>query len=355
MAILIYGANGYTGELIAELAKSRGTEVILAGRNAAAVQEIADSLGFEARIFSLDQPAQVDAGLAGITVVLHCAGPFVHTAGPMMDACLRLGIHYLDITGEIPVFEAAASRDSQAKQKNIMILPGTGFDVVPTDSLAANLKAALPSATHLNLGFKTKGGLSRGTAKTAVEHMEKGGMIREDGRIRVVPNAYEVRKIDFGEGELSAVTIPWGDVSTGFYSTGIPNIKVFLAMPPKTIANMKRGRYLGWLLGMPFVKRYLKKQIDKRPAGPDQNTRTSGYVLLWGEAWDDQGNHITARLKTMEGYKLTSIMALDIAEKVMAGNWKAGFQTPSNAYGKDLVFEVEGSEWLDAPAPVTAG
>src|ERR1700722_9350476 len=98
---LIYGANGYTGGLIARSAVARGHRPIVAGRNAAAVTALAGELGVEGRCFSLDDPAALDAGLEGMTIVLHCAGPFAHTARPMAEACLRRGVHYLDVTGEI--------------------------------------------------------------------------------------------------------------------------------------------------------------------------------------------------------------------------------------------------------------
>jgi saccharopine dehydrogenase (NAD+, L-lysine-forming) len=134
---LIYGANGYTGRLIARHAVECGQRPILAGRNAPAVEKIAGALGLDARAFDLGDPAAVDRGLAGLRAVLHCAGPFAHTSRPMVDGCLRNGVTYLDITGEVTVFEACAARDAEARLAGIMLMPGVGFDVVPSDCLAA--------------------------------------------------------------------------------------------------------------------------------------------------------------------------------------------------------------------------
>ena len=150
---LLYGANGYTGQLIAREAVVRGQRPILAGRNAEAVTALARQLGLEHRIFSLDDAAATCAGLEGVTAVLHCAGPFAHTARPMIDACLEARVHYLDITGEISVFEMAAVRDTEAMAAGVMLLPGAGFDVVPSDCLALHLHRRLPTATHLALAF----------------------------------------------------------------------------------------------------------------------------------------------------------------------------------------------------------
>ena len=142
---LIYGANGYTGSLIARTAINQGLRPILAARNAVAVERLGRELGLEYRVFDLDDPVILEKRFQGLSAVLHCAGPFVHTSKPLADACLRSGVHYLDVTGEVSVFEALAARDGEAKASGIMLLPGAGFDVVPSDCLAAHLKRRLPS------------------------------------------------------------------------------------------------------------------------------------------------------------------------------------------------------------------
>jgi short subunit dehydrogenase-like uncharacterized protein len=222
---MIYGANGYTGELIAREAARRGLKPILAGRSPGKIAPLANELGLEARVFDLGDVAQTAAALEGVSLVLHCAGPFSATSAPMIAACLRARAHYLDITGEISVFEHAMEQDAMARAAGIVVCPGVGFDVIPTDCLAATLKAALPDATHLALGFDSRSGFSPGTAKTSVEGLAQGGKIRRDGKIVAVSLAYKTRRIDFGNGEKLAMTIPWGDVSTAFHTTGIPKTR----------------------------------------------------------------------------------------------------------------------------------
>src|SRR3712207_3296995 len=145
----------------------------------------------------------------------------------MAEACLSAGVHYLDITGEIGVFEALAARDAQARAAGVMLMPGVGFDVVPTDCLAAHLKRRLPSATRLALGFEAAGRLSRGTARTVIENLGAGGLVRQGGELKRVPAAWRTRVIDFGAGPRTAMTIPWGGVVTAYHSTGIPTIEVY--------------------------------------------------------------------------------------------------------------------------------
>ena len=195
---LLYGANGYTGELIAREAVARGMRPVLAGRSRAKVEQLAAELGCPSAVFELDDHTALVRALDGMTAVLHCAGPFSATARPMMQGCLATHVHYLDITGEIDVFELAHSVDEKAHRAKVVLCPGVGFDVVPTDSVAAKLKQALPDATHLTLGFEGNSGMSKGTAKTSIESVGGGSRVRRDGQIVAVELGSQTRRIDFG-------------------------------------------------------------------------------------------------------------------------------------------------------------
>lgn len=339
---LLYGANGYTGKLIAHLATERGLRPILAGRDRETIERLARELNLEYRIFALDDNTAMDAALGEAVVVLHCAGPFSRTSKPMADGCLRTKTHYLDITGEAAVIESLAARDAEAKNAGVMLLPCVGFDVVPSDCLAAHLKRRLPTATRLALAIQGMGRISRGTATTMVENINRGGLIRRDGKLTSVPAAWKTREIDFGRGPVTATTIPWGDVASAFYSTGIPNIMVYAAIPKSLRLMMKLSRAFGWLLGTSTVQRFLKNRIKSQPPGPDETERERGKSFVWGEVEDDAGKRAVSRLRGPEGYKLTALTSLAIVEHVLAGNFSVGFQTPSKAYGADLILEIEG-------------
>jgi len=260
----------------------------------------------------------------------------------MADGCLRGGVHYLDITGEIAVFEALAARDAEAKARGITLLPGVGFDVVPSDCLAAHLARRLTTATRLALGFETLGGMSRGTATTMIESGGRDGMVRRGGTLVSVPVAWKARRIDFGRGERLATTIPWGDVATAFYSTGIGDIEVYVAVPAKTRRAMIASRYVSWLLRTAPVRALLLRAVRKRPPGPSVAARELGASRLWGEATDDGGRRVSSRLTGPHAYTLTALTAVAAVEKVLAGGVPTGFQTPSLAFGADFVMEIEG-------------
>lgn len=338
---LLYGANGYTGELIARMAAERGLRPILAGRNEAKIAALANELGMPFLAFSLDDSAALENALEKVDFVLHCAGPFSITSKAMADACIACGKHYLDITGEIAVFESLAARDAEAQKAKVMLMPGVGFDVVPSDCLSAHLKRLLPTATHLTLAFMGLGGLSHGTQATMTMNIGKGGAIRKDGVIKNVPSAWKSRDIDFGTGKpINCTTIPWGDVSTAFYSTGIPNIEVLTAVPASARKMMVMSRYLGWLLASKPFQSLLQSRIPQ--GGPSDEARKKGASYLYGEASDEKGNRVISRQRCPEGYTTTALAALRICEKIFEGNAPTGFQTPAKAYGADLVMEIDG-------------
>ena len=342
---LIYGANGYTGELIAREAAKRGLKPILGGRSQKKVEPLAKELGLVCRTFSLEDKKSLEYTLKEVDFVIHCAGPFSLTSEGMVEACIRLGKHYLDITGEIAVFEAMAARNEEAKKAAMMIMPGVGFDVVPSDCLALHLKDRMPDANDLTLAFYGLGRISHGTQTTMTMNIGNGGAIRKDGKIVSVPAAFQTQEIDFGEVKKTGVTIPWGDVSTAYHSTGIPNIKVFAVIPEKQIKLLKLSRYIGWLLATAPLQSILRSQIPE--GGPSEEEREKGKTLLWGKATNAQGNSVESRLQGPEGYKFTMLTALNIAEKILAGNFKTGFQTPAKCYGADLVLEIEGVKRQD--------
>ncbi len=337
MPWMIYGANGYTGELIAREAKRRGLTPILAGRSAGKVAPLSGELGVEHRTFGLDSIAEVDAGLAGIGLVLHCAGPFSQTSAPMVEGCLRNGCHYLDITGEIPVFEHAHAQQERARDANVVLCPGVGFDIIPTDCVARALKDALPDATHLALGFDQKAVLSPGTAKTSVEFAGTGGRVRDNGTIVAVPLAHSARRIDFGDGRKSAMAIPWGDVSTAYYSTGIPNISVYVPASPLVILGAKLSNLVAPLLRLKSVIRALQGLITKRIQGPDSAARERMPSYVWGEAANARGEKRVARIKTANGYSLTITGSLEVVQHLLQNQVPGGTYTPSMLLGPELV------------------
>jgi short subunit dehydrogenase-like uncharacterized protein len=335
--LLVYGANGYTGQLIVEECLRRGLRPILAGRRAETLAPLAARHGLEVRVCSLDDATGLQAALSGVRVVLHAAGPFFRTSAPMVRACLAAQVHYLDITGEIAVFEACRARHEAAVAAEVVIMPGVGFDVVPTDCLAARLAERMPDATLLELAFAGGGGFSRGTLKTMVLGSGQGGAIRQDGRITKVPAGWRTQRIPFRDKPRHAVTIPWGDVSTAFRSTNIPNIHTYLAMPANAVRSMGMLRLVSPLLAVPVLRRFVESQIDARVVGPSAEVRATARMQIWGRVTHADGRTIEGTAQTPEGYRLTAMAAVESAMRVLTDAPPAGYHTPSSAFGSGFL------------------
>ena len=341
---MIYGANGYTGRLIVAAAAARGHRPVIAGRNRAEIAELASKFGLESRVFALDERVELIKALEGMSLVLHCAGPFSATSQPMIEACLETGAHYLDITGEISVFENAWRQSDAARMRDVILCPGVGFDVVPTDCLAASLVKQLPAATELVLAFEPGGGTSRGTAKSGVEGLGNGGCVRKNGELKRVPLGWKTRRIPFDHAERTAVTIPWGDVFTAWVSTGVPDVEVYMSVPPTAIKKLRRLKYLQPLLRLRWVQSFLKGRVNARFEGPDSETRARSQSHIWGEVRSADARSVSGTLLTPNGYDLTVSAGLGIVEYLLENDHEGGFLTPSLLMGPDYVTTLPGVE-----------
>lgn len=342
--LMIYGANGYTGRLIAHEAVKRGIKPLLAGRNRDALEALAKELNLSRRVFELNNPTEVARNLEGVAVVLHCAGPFSRTAAPMLNACLDVNVHYLDITGEIDVFELCHRVHSRAQHQGTVVLPGSGFDVVPTDCMAAMLKRRLADASSLILAFEAGGGPSPGTAKTSVEGLARGGRARINGELVNVPLAWKSRTFERNGKSRTAMTIPWGDVYTAHVSTGIPNIETYMVVPPQTIVSVRRMRYVQGLLKLGFVQNYMRRRVERTTPGPSADRRKQSGSYVWGEVRNLAGREIKLALTAPNGYDLTVTASLGIAEHLLGltSPPRGGYFTPSQLMGADYVLKLPG-------------
>lgn len=341
---LIYGANGYTGSLIAEEAARRGYRPRLAGRNREAIAALATRLQTSSSPCDLQDAQSLRAAVAGCRLVLHCAGPFSETSRPMLDACLAEGAHYLDITGEIDVFAACHARSAEAVERGICVVPGVGFDVVPTDGVAARLKEALPEATSLVLAFEASGGPSVGTAKTSVAGLARGGRVRRGGAMVEVPLAFKTRAFMRGDKPRLAMTIPWGDVFTAYVTTGIPDIEVYMTASESTIASVRRLNWVRPLLRLGVVTRFLQRRTAASVKAPSAEKRARTKCYVWGEASTSSGGKARIEIETPNGYDLTVTASLGVVERLLdsATPPRPGYSTPSQIMGSRYALSLPG-------------
>lgn len=346
--LLIYGAYGYTGNLIARSAVARGWSPIVAGRDAARVESLAGELDVEGRSFDVDAAQD---HLENVDVVLHCAGPFSATAAQMMAACLSTGTHYLDITGEMDVFEHAIALAEQAAKAGVVLCPGVGFDVVPTDCLAARLAEELPDATRLSLAILAPPSLSPGTVKTLVEGVAVGARRRVGGAIEAVRFGSEIRMIDFGDGPIPAANTTVADLSTAFRSTGIADITTYAALSVAQIRQLKMLDGIRPLLRLAPLSRLLKKLVA--PAdGPDAADRAAQPSAAWGEVENAVGETRVGRIRLANSYSLTVDSSLGLAQHLLErAPAEGGMYTPSQLVGWQFVERLPGCERIAVSIP----
>ncbi|MEX2467899.1 MAG: saccharopine dehydrogenase NADP-binding domain-containing protein [Gemmatimonadota bacterium] len=338
---LLYGAYGYTGRLIVERALERGLRPVLAGRNERKTRALAETSDLDWRVFSVDDRQALRAGIEGMRLVLNAAGPFSATWRPVLEACLEVRCGYLDITGEIDVLEAMQELDGRARAAGVHVVPAVGFDVVPTDCAAAMAAALLDRPTELDLAFHVSGGPSRGTTRTTIERLGSGGAVRVDGRIESIPIGSVSRTIAFSDRARRGVAIPWGDVSTAYRSTGIPNIRVFATLP-RGVPTL--GRVFGAALEVPVVRSIAEWAADRLVTGPGRDELSEGFSRVRAEVRDGAGHFAAVELLTPNAYALTATASVAAAEAVLGGSVRAepGVHTPSRAFGADFVTELPG-------------
>jgi short subunit dehydrogenase-like uncharacterized protein len=334
---LLYGSTGFVGSIIAKKALQNQLQPIIAGRNTLKVHAQAEALDVESRVFDLSDSGSMEKALREVPVVLNCAGPYVYTAKNMVDACLRTGVHYLDLTGEIPVYEQLAARDNQAKARKIMLLPGVGFDVVPSDCLAVHLKNRLPAADRLTIAFISEGpaGLPPGTARTMIEMAQFGIKVRENGIVKTCSPGLKTRIIDFGDGPRKVTRLTWGDIFTAYYSTGIASIEEYSALSENDYQSLAISDAFKLLFRLKIVRNLFMNQLK---SGSTEAERKTTRSVVWGEVQDSHGHKAISRLYGPDaGVTWTSMTALSVVKEVLTGNFEFGYQTPARVYGPDFV------------------
>jgi short subunit dehydrogenase-like uncharacterized protein len=345
--LMIYGSTGFTGRLIAQRAVEAGFAPVLAGRNQDRVRRQADFLGTPWRTVSLDSIEALTDALSDIGAVVHAAGPFVVTAPPMLEACLRARTHYLDVSGELPVFQETIGRDSEALRAGVMLMPGAAWSVVATDCLAAHVARRLPAAKYLRLGMTQSRLYSRGTARSAFGLMSAEVIIRRNGRLTSVPIGRLERTFDFGEGERTSMALSWPDALSAYHTTGIPNIEAYMEVGAAARVLAPLTARIGEAFQLPVLRPLLRLSAALLPEGPAEAARKLAQPVIVAEVEDAWRRVIRARLTTVDGYDFTALAAVAIAKRVLAGEFEPGFQTPGRVYGADFVLGIDGATRID--------
>jgi len=323
--LLIYGATGYTGQMVAQAAKDAGLDIVLAGRDAGKLAKLALQLDASYRAFAVDDTPALHAALGDCAAVLNCAGPFAATAKPIIEACLATGAHYLDITAEFNVYALAESLSDAAAKAGVMLLPGVGWDVVPSDALAVRTVAQVANPQRLRIALQVAGSMSRGSAISAGEIIAVGLLVRQDGEIVTRPDAQSA-EFNFGEGYVECFPLSFGDLVTAWRSTGVPNIEMFVHVTGEA---------------------FPQGDLSTLPDGPTAQERDENRAKVVVEVLGADGSLASAMIETVNGYSYTPLAAAEAARRVLAGEHHSGFQTPATVFGPDFATSIPGTQIID--------
>jgi len=351
--VLLYGVTGYAGGEVAQALAAAGTPVVLAGRDPEAVARVAGPLNLEWTAVSLSDHEGLDQALAGAEVVLHAAGPYAQTAAPMLAACLRTGTHYLDLAGEWPVFADIQARDAAAQDAGIMLMPGVGLTIAATDGLLAQAKLAQPDAVKLRLGVSKAQVISRGTVMSAAGLLGPGALVRRSGQVVQAPAGSLTCAFDFGDGLREATAMSWADVITGQHTTGVGDIEVYSELAWYQRAAYRTSGFAMAISGAAPWRSAGRRLASAWPETPTAAARRAASFVMVVEALDPWRRPRRLRLRTLDGYTVSVLTAAAAAQRVLAGQWTPGFQTPSRVFGADFILGL-GCAWLDEPPPSQA-
>ena len=341
---MLYGATGRTGTLIAEQAVAIGHRPLLAGRDAARLGPLADRLGLS---WVAATPDDLQRVLGDSQLVLLAAGPFEATSAPVVEACLRAGVHYLDIANEIGVLERVLG----IRTERITAMPAVGFGTVASDGLARQVADQVAGADRLDLAILLgTAGRSAGARASAMAALAGGGRIRRGGRLKRTRLGYGARRLATPVGGRTVVPVPNGDLVTAYHTTGIPNITVSMTMPiPVAAARVllpalpplaRAGRRLRRSGGQTANGANAPggRSSGSPAAASDQAARES-YV--WARATAPDGRAAEGWLRTGEGYAYTARSAVSTVEAVLA-NGPLGATTVAAAFGPRIALSAGG-------------
>ncbi|MGY2397605.1 saccharopine dehydrogenase family protein [Pseudomonas sp. SDO5271_S396] len=315
--LMIYGATGYTGRMAAQHAKHLGLNLVLAGRNAERLASLAVELDAPCRVFTTDA-----AQLEGIDVLRNFAGPFAQTAGALMRACIANGTDYLDITAEINVYRLAEQLGAEA---DVMLLPGVGWDVVPTDCLAMHVASRVQTPQSIKIALQVPGAMSRGSAMSVGEIIGAGVMARIEGELVATPDA-QSQHLDFGDGLALCTPLSFGDLVTAWHSSAIPNISMFVHISGEA---------------------FPEGDLSLLPDGPTQAQRDAHRARAVAEVTGINGSVARSVIETVNGYSYTPLAAVEAARRVLDGERRSGFETPAKLFGVGFAQTIFGTQIID--------
>lgn len=352
--IVVYGATGYTGTLVAHELRRRGLDMLLAGRSAEKLARLADELGgAPTRAVALDDAAGLRALLADAASVISCAGPFVRYGEPLARAAVETGTHYVDTTGEQPYMQLLQERyDDQARAGGAALVPAMGFDYVPGDLLAHLTAQGVEPLRELVLAYAPQGMQpTRGTLRSALGMLAAKSVVYRDGDWRPAPLRPTRASFPFPApvGSQPVTYYPSGEaltvprhVETRSVTTLI-TVETFAGTPKAAPLMPVIAPALALTLRSPLGG-MLEPLLARYPEGPSESSRAKVRFTIVALAHGEDGRIRRGVATGGDVYALTAVTAVHGAALMAEPAYdRSGVLSPASAY--------DAQAFLDALAP----
>lgn len=326
--LMIYGAAGYTGRMAVTQAKALGLDTMLAGRDEQVLAKLALESGLPYRVFPLDDAANVDAQLAGVDVLLNCAGPFMRTAEPLMHGAIRAGAHYLDIAAEMDSYRLAEALHEEAVLAGVMLMPGGGGSVAMLGCLAAHAMKRVARPDRVSIALHVSGSMSRGSATSAAQNLTPDCLARVDA-VLVPRDPRDIRQFDFGKGMVDCFPVTLPDLVTIWRASGIPNIETFVHVSGTAFSTGDHSAL---------------------PDGPGTEERDANRYQASVVVTGADGESARSLLDTVNGYSFTPMAAAEAARRMLLGDVRPGFQVPAKHFGAGFAETIADTRIMDVQA-----
>ncbi|MBA2764334.1 MAG: saccharopine dehydrogenase NADP-binding domain-containing protein [Thermoleophilaceae bacterium] len=344
MTVVLYGATGYTGQLVTEELVARAVPFVLGGRREQALRALSASRGngAEIRIASVDDPASMRALMDGCDVVINCAGPFSLAGETVVAAAVDTATHYIDSTGEQPYMQAVFERHGPAAERaGVALVPAMAFDYVPGDCIARLAAAELEPLRELRLYYAVSGfGATRGTLRSSLEMLKGGDIVYEDGDWAPAPSYVAPERFEFPAplGLKSVSKYPSGEIVTVPRHTQTRKVtaritsETFVPSPRLAGAMPYMTPVISAALRTP-LRGVLHRAINRLPEGPELEQRRSAAFTVVAVAHAGDGRTRQGVVRGSDVYGFTSVSLVRAAELMSAPGYSAkGALGPAAAF-----------------------
>ncbi len=300
MNVAVYGASGHTARFVLTELLRRGHTPVAVGRDESKLAAAVHGMKVEMRIASLDLAESLDRALAGAEAVIHCAGPFLDTAQPMIEAALRARIHYFDLTAEqgsaLSTFELF---DAPARERGVLLVPAAGFYGGLGDLLATHAMSGWPQADRIDIAIALDSWLpTLGTRRTGQRNTAPRLVLSNGALTQIQPSAPEPWSFPEPFGPQDIVELPFTETILMSRHLRVRDIRNYMNQAPL---------------------RDLRDPATPEPIAADEHGRSNQrFVIDVVVRKGEQEHRVTAKGRDI--YAITAPIVVEALERVCQGS-----------------------------------